>query len=1092
MGIRSFCKSLPLTMKVVIVIAILFLLYTVCGFFIAPTIVKSKLLSSLAKQTGRKVIVKKIKLNPLALSFTMKGFEMNELNGERFFSFEELYVNLQFSSLFRSAFTFAEIRLIAPDGQMKIMPDGKFNFSDLIPAPAVNDTSKEKSSNIPPIFVSQLKIKQGRMAFADLSHPTPFKTTVIPIQVSLENFSTERDAVGQYLFTAKTREGEGVSCEGDISVNPLGAHGKLTLSGVKTNTLWKYIQDQVGFVISDGLLDMVAGYSIDMSGEPIYLKLVDGTMQLEGLELVEKKNMNPVLSIPSLSVTCIDIDLSNREAVVGAVYLKKIRFQDSLDKDGIMYSQKLFFPEVSSEKGGQSFSSTNKTVSEEQKWSFTLNEMKMEDSRIVIENHTLTEIQQVKLQSVNVNLKGVSNKKDSKMEVTLDLGLNDTGSVKMGGQVGINPIFAVINTQAAQLPLHSFQPTLNSFTEIDVVEGTANLDGRVTYMSPGSEGPVIRYEGAASIDGLRITDRAYSEDLLRWESLSLNGIVFDVMPYRCNISEILISKPYAKVIIWQDGTLNLSRVMSMPDREVSEGKLLLSQVLPERDEKGEENDQAMAADSSGRDHRDFPITVKEIRFEDCSADFADLSLKKNFATAIHGLNGSVKGLTSEPGTRANVLLNGNVDDHAPVNIEGTINLLSDDKYTDMSLSFKNMELTTVTPYSAKFAGYPIKKGKMSLDLKYHLSENILVGENAILIDQLTLGDRIESEDATKLPVKLAIALLKDRHGRIDIDLPVRGDLNDPEFDYGRVLIKALVNMVTKIVTSPFSALSRLAGGGDEDLGSIEFEFGSSKLSDVEIGKLGKLAKAIYERPWLLLEIKAFADGEKDRMALAGEELNKRLKQGGGKIEQVGQAPTPAGDITFSDEEYGRLIIKAYEKDFGHHPGKLFGIDGVRISKYKDSVPDAQQKAPAETEKLKRDGSHDIDLPVRGDLNGPEFNHDRVVIKTLVNMVTKIVTSPFSALYRLTGGGDEDLGSIEDPKSIEQEVVVTAAKKCLIENIVIDNVRLRMLARERAKQIKGFLIEKGGIPNRQIFVLDSEIKESSNADRILTNLSLSAR
>ena len=1091
MGIRSFCKSLPLTMKVVIVIAILFLLYTVCGFFIAPPIVKSKLMSGLKGQLGRTIVIEKIKINPFALSFTMKGFEMSELNDEPFFSFEELYANFQSSSLFRRAFTFAEIRLIAPDGQVKILPDGKYNFSDLIPAPAVNDTSKEQSGIIPPVFVSHLKIEQGRIAFADLSHPTPFKSIVIPLKVSLDNFSTEKDAVGKYQFTAKTREGEGMGGEGDISINPLGVNGKLTLTGFRTKTLWEYIQDQVGFVISDGFIDMDTGYRIDMIRETIHLKLVDGTMQLEGLELVEKESMNPVLSIPTLSVKGIDIDLTNMKAEVGAVYLKKIRFQDSLDKDGIMHSQKLFLPEKINEKGGQ-FSSTNTTASENRKWSFTLNEMKMEDSRIVIENHTLKETQKVKLEPVNVNLNGVSNEKDSKMEVTLDLGLNDSGTVTIKGQAGVNPIFAVIDSQATQLPLHSFQPTLNAFTEIDVLGGTANLDGRVTYMSPGSEGPVIRYEGGGSIDDLRITDRAHSEDLFRWESLSLNGIVFDVMPYGCNISEILISKPYAKVIIWQDGTLNLSKMLSVSESKGADEKLLLSKVLPETDGKGAENDQAMAADNSARNRKAFPITVKEVRFEDGSADFADLSLKRNFATAIHGLNGSVKGLTSEPGTRAEVLLKGKVDEHAPVNIAGMINLLSAEKYTDLSLSFKNMELTTVTPYSAKFAGYPIKKGKMSLDLKYNLSDNILVGENAILIDQLTLGDRIESEDATKLPIKLAIALLKDRHGRIDINLPVRGDLNDPEFDYGRILIKALVNMVTKIVTSPFSALSRLAGGGDEDLGSVEFEFGSSKLRDSEIGKLNKLAKAIYERPSLQLEIKAFADGEKDRMALAEEELHNRLKQGGGKIEKVGQAPSPSGEISFSDEEYGRLIIKAYEKDFGQHPRKLFGSDVVEDAKYKDAIPDAQKKKPLKAEKLKRDGSHDIDLPVRGDLNGPEFNHDRVVIKTLVNMVTKIVTSPFSALSRLTGGGDEDLGSIEDAKSIEQEVVVAAARKRLIENIVIDNVRLRMLAQERAKQIKGFLIEKGGIPNRQIFVLDSEIKEPSNADRILTNLSLSAR
>ncbi|MFV9645868.1 MAG: DUF748 domain-containing protein, partial [Desulfobacterales bacterium] len=228
-------------------------------------------------------------------------------------------------------------------------------------------------------------------------------------------------------------------------------------------------------------------------------------------------------------------------------------------------------------------------------------------------------------------------------------------------------------------------------------------------------------------------------------------------------------------------------------------------------------------------------------------------------TGIQNLKGTVKGLSSESLARADVLLEGKVDKYAPVKISGQINPLSEDAYTDLALSFKNIELATFTPYSGKFAGYAIKKGKLSLDLKYKVSEDLLIGENEIFVDQLTFGERIDSPDATTLPVRLAIALLKDREGRIDIDLPVRGDLSDPEFSYGRIVVNALVNLITKIVTSPFAALANLVGGDGEELSFVEFEFGSAGLLAGQIRKLDNLAKALYERPALRLEIKGVAD-----------------------------------------------------------------------------------------------------------------------------------------------------------------------------------------------------------------------------------------
>ncbi|MDR4503374.1 MAG: DUF748 domain-containing protein [Candidatus Scalindua sp.] len=1024
MGIGEFYHKLPAAMKYVTIAAAIFLLYTITGLLIAPSIVRSKLISGLTETFGRNVVIEQVRINPFALSLTVGDFEMSELNGERFFHFDELYVNFQFSSLFRRAFTFAQIRLVRPDGKVQILPDGKFNFSDLIASLGTSGSLTEKNSALPPVIISRLQIERGRLEYSDLSHPTPFEVKLSPVKILLESFSTRENSAGRYLVRAKTSKGGELYCEGDISVNPLGSHGKLTLSKVQTSTLWEYIQDQVGFIVSDGYLDMDAGYSVGLSGGGIDLKLVDGNMKLGGLELVEKENTGELLSIPSLSVKGIDIDFSQKEAVIGKVYTMDLKFHDRLDKDGIMHSQKLFIPDSVRERDEGDFTRLTSAAGEGKTWRFTVHEVNVEDSRIRMQNHTLPEIQKLNLDPVTVNLKNLSNEKDSKMELSIDLGLNETGTIHLAGEAGMDPVFAVAHAKATRLPLSSFQPTLNAFTKITIVGGTLDLDGSVNYMSLGSEGPLVRYEGDAKIESLRISDQIFSEELLKWESLSLSGISCNVIPYGINISEVVASKPYAKVIIWQDGTINLSTVLAMSDSRKGQEKLFLSRVLPAEDDRKSDGDSLVAEGSSTFDLSPFPINIDEIRIENGSADFTDLTLKPNFVIHMEGLNGIVKGVTSESGTRADVVLKGEVDEHAPVTIAGKINLLSAQKYADLSLIFKNMELTTATPYSAKFAGYPIEKGKISLNLKYKLSENLLIGENVIRVDQLTLGDRIDSKDATKLPVKLAIALLKDRQGRIDLDLPIRGELNDPEFNYGSVILKAFVGLVTKIVTSPFSVLAGLVGGGDEELGSVEFKYGRSELSDREVRKLDKLAKALFERPMLMLEIRASADDKNDRKALGEWELHNRMLSEGGRTIPTGTDYSRTQDISLSDEEYGRLIITMYKRDFGHHPKKLFGDDG-----------------------------------------GPDFHREN---------------------------SDKDEHPESKAGTVEPGGVVAAAKRHLIDKILIDDTMLRTLARERAKQIKNYLIVKGGVPNEQLFIIDGKINKSVNGDRIHTTLSLSTR
>jgi hypothetical protein len=912
MGTFTSFRKLSRIKKAAITAAVLILLYAINGFFVLPPILKPLLISNIAEQLGREAAVKKIKVNPFAFSVTVQDFGLSEPDGERFVAFEELYVNFELSSIFRRAFTFAKIRLLAPDGRVKVLSDGTLNFSDILARLNPPDSETDPSSQgleLPKLFIHNLKVEQGRLALSDLSHPTPFETTIFPIHFTLNNLSTLKDKESPYAFTANLSKGGVVEWQGNFSVNPLRSQGRFEITGIKLRLLWEYIQDLVKFEIRDGAVDLAGQYNVQIYGDTIRAELKDGGVQLAAFKLTEKGSDEELVLVPSLSIQGVDFDLNEKRAVVASVHSSNAWLAAWRTRGGEINYQELIPAELPDAKSKETDEPTD---GEQQAWEIRINEVVLENYGARLENRAFEKPMVVTLDSINLTLKNVSNQKKSDAEINLALLLDKKGRVKIQGVASMDPVSADLNVGISKAPLRMAQAFLEGLTQVELASGTQNLDAQLQYNRFGDDGPLFRLEGDISFDDIKVVERSSSEDLLKCASLAVNGLVFDSNPNKLSISEIVVKQPYAKVIIFPDATVNVVNAIATKDDETSKEILRIFEKLLSFLELQLE--------------QQMPIAIDKARIEDGAADFADLFVKPNFAADIRELNGTIKGLSSKPKTRAHVSVEGKVDNQAPVKITGRVNPLTPEIYANLALSFKRMNLTRVSPYSGKFAGYLIDKGRMSVDLKYEVSEDKLVGENEIFINQLTLGERVDSPDATSLPVSLAVALLKDRNGNIELDVPVRGDPKDPEFNIGSVLGKAFGNVITKIVTSPFAAIAGLVGGGDgEDLSFVEFEFGSTTLGSKQIDKLEKLAEALQERPELKLEIEGVADKENDRTALTDAELLRQLKLA--KIKELRNArkavPARVEDVRLSYDDYARLITEKYVDRFGKDPKTIF-------------------------------------------------------------------------------------------------------------------------------------------------------------------------
>jgi hypothetical protein len=450
--------------------------------------------------------------------------------------------------------------------------------------------------------------------------------------------------------------------------------------------------------------------------------------------------------------------------------------------------------------------------------------------------------------------------------------------------------------------------------------------GGAVQISYGAPKPAIKLSGDLSVEKLHTVDAALHEDLIDWERLDVKGLDVQQSPDRLEIAEIVARKPYARVIIESDTSLNVTRVLNgaaapAPAKATKRGAKAVTV-------------KTVALKPPAAAPPALPMAIKKIQFEAGRLDFTDLSIQPHFSAGILDLKGSILGLSSNPSSRAKVDLRGEVDQFSPVSINGEVNVLSAALYTDLIMSFKNIELSIFNPYSGRFAGYDIAKGKLTTDMHYKVVDRKLDAQHHIVIDQLEFGEKTASKDAVSLPVKLAVALLKDRNGVIDLPLPITGSLDDPKFRLGPIIWKVLLNILEKAVTAPFALLGSLFGSGP-DLQFIDFQPGSSDLPPAGSDKVKALVKALADRPQLKLEVPIAAVPSVDGPALVATGFQSQIAEVQAEAEKSGKkgatSPAPLSLDQLDPAAKLDMLTRLYARDLGGEP------------KYPDAVTAIKQK-----------------------------------------------------------------------------------------------------------------------------------------------------
>ncbi len=520
----------------------------------------------------------------------------------------------------------------------------------------------------------------------------------------------------------------------------------------------------------------------------------------------------------------------------------------------------------------------------------------------------------VTVDEIGLNVSDFSTRPDTQTTIALNCRINDTGRLETRTALTVTPLGADVQLGLEKVDLARFYPFIKPYIGVVLADGDLAIDGNLSLKTSAADPPVVVYTGQAAITDFKTLDRRRARPFVSWKALTLSGMDIGVNPTYLTIQDISVKNPFSRLLIDEQGQLNLAMATVLTPEEAVQAP-------------GSETDSVTPPVPAAKpeDTPPVPIKIGTIQGQGGKLIFADRSFKPGYQTTIESVETRITGLSTEATEPAKVDIKGRVDGHAPVTISGAINPLADEMYADLAFDFQQMDLTAASPYSGRYVGRTISQGKLSIKTAYHIENRALKADHDIMIDQFNFGEDVESPDDLNLPVDLAVALLKDRSGEIHIDLPVSGDMDDPEFSIGGIVLKAFVNLIVKAVTSPFALIGGMFEG--ENLNQLEFEPGRTRLTPATTEKLDALIKVLYDRPSLKLEISGFADPASDTPAYA-EILFQRKLQGQKALQMAddGQDSVPLEDIVITPEEYEEFLQAAYEAETFEKPENFIGMD----------------------------------------------------------------------------------------------------------------------------------------------------------------------
>lgn len=885
-----------------------FVLYSLLGFFILPGVALRIANQQLASYATTPARLERLEFNPYSLEVTLWGFKIGAPDHQQV-GFEKLYADLQIDSLWNRALHLQNVELVKPRTEILFDKAGKLNLAQLFKLPPSEPRQQEPAGDPFPLRIDRIQLSGGYLRFQDLRPSEPIEFIYDSLDFELKNLSTLPDDNADMTLVATGPDGGQIDWVGRVSLIPVTSEGTLKITDARMKLWWPYVRDALPLALQDGTLNFSTSYKLNLAKET-QLQLTGASASVAPLAL-NAPDGRPLIRLQRLDVSDTNIDVARQLVTVGKVRSQKLETWATREADGQLDWQKLFsgqLAKVSSPKPPATASGTatpdasesagTQPGSANKPWQVQLNDVQLRDYQVHLADRVPAEPVMLDVGPLNLDMQHFDSLNSRPFALRLDTGLGKQGRLTAAGEVDLAPVTARLKVTTKDIDLRVAQAYITPFIRLELRSGMLNSDLAVDLA--GTEPLALQVTGTARVNQLHTLDTLKQRDFVRWQQLDLSGL-----DYRHGqslaIARVSLDQPYARFMINDDRSTNID-------------DLLIPQA----------GDQPAAPETRKPASQEQPMAIRvgQVDIKNGSANFADFTLTPNFATAVQQLNGQIGTIDNRQSRPAPVNIEGKVDRYAPVTIKGSLNPFDPMASLDIATSFKRVELTTLTPYSGKFAGFRIRKGRLNLDLHYLITQGKLKAQNKVLVEQLQLGEKVDSPDAVDLPVRLAVALLKDSQGRISIELPVEGDLNNPQFSVMPVVWQTLRNLVVRAASAPFRMLGGLVTGGSaQDLGTVSFAPGSSELAPDTQSALDKLSAALKERPALRLEIEGTSAASSDGPLIAQQRLEREYQYTYYKILQRRgeKVPARAGLLEVPEDEKAPMLEGIYRARLKQQP-----------------------------------------------------------------------------------------------------------------------------------------------------------------------------
>lgn len=849
-------------------------LYAGLGFFLVPVVARKQIEKKGSAQLKRQVSLQRVQFNPFTFAGSLERLRVAGENGGELASWAVLRFNFDpWESLLRREWRLGELSVVAPSFNLAIDPEGRLNIADILESDQPNATAEP--SPPPKVGIDRLKVENGTVQYSDRSRSTPFSSTVHPIDFVLENFSTAKEAGGAYRLSGKTIADESFTWIGSLSMAPVSSRGELKFEGIRLPNYMPFVQAFLKGQISEGRLNVSAKYDVQ-GGKDTRALITDLALRLAQLKLNFPQG-TPAATLTSLEMDAPELNVITRTAHVARIAVEGVKIQATRGQDGTIDLVNL----IATSPPDQASAASASTGPQAKPFAISVDNVGLTNGAVTFSDHTLEEPAHFQLDQIHFTATGFGPALDKPVAVEMGLRLeNGPATLTAKGTVRPQPLGAEIDLTGSELPIALASAYLKPMTNVKIASGGAEFNGHL-HLAQTEGGPMaIAWSGSAAIHQLGLVGANDSEPLIQWSRVGVTGVDLDLQARQVQVQEVQINQPALHVLMKEDGSLNFTTMLKAgtvgANGETSPNALPTAAPPP--------GDATTAAPPP------FSIKVASVSLTDGSITFTDHSTQPVPEAKITAISGTLTQLSTQAESPSQVDLTAIVLQSPPASIKGKINLLGKDVFagSDLAVDMKGVRLEALEPYVMKYLGYKIQKGRMEGDFDYRLSGEALQGQNHVVLDNFYLGEPVQSPVAMSLPIKLALAVMRNREGKVILNVPVSGTITSPQFSFAEAIHQALQNSLSKVVSAPFALLGSLFGSPDADLSQVSFSSGGAELSEEAKRNLDTLARALQERPDLQLTLRWVPAATQDQATLAAQQVQTLIDQKKQQLSSAGQ------------------------------------------------------------------------------------------------------------------------------------------------------------------------------------------------------------